>query len=284
MTQEIKFLTFRVEGAFITEQARMFFYEQHDMKKAVDLLMDCLVTDKLSKDERFLLALRILNHDAELVGTYPGDDYGLQIINEDSDFTRIFEAFANTKETTFEEKYNDLLSKYQFVLDEADFSEYRMEAMNREYQAIYDKPLFPNLQTPYESETNPMLSSYLARMLDDTDDDYGWLAPDGTFYPVPWGEHSKWAQEYLEEHFPYTDNQNLYHDTTSDGSNRFLHDKDVLIYKLHWILLDNPAQGQAIIVRDPAWKLTTKQKDFLFDYLTKRNRHSEANQLYQETD
>lgn len=57
---------------------------------------------------------------------------------------------------------------------------------------------------------------------------------------------------------------------------------DVLVYKLNWVLLDNPAQGVARVTRDISKRLTKPQKEFLYDYYMKRNCVREAKEFLDE--
>ena len=62
-----------------------------------------------------------------------------------------------------------------------------------------------------EDKQKAQVDSFIERMMDentyateDATEDYGWLAPNGTFYAVEWGEHQEWAQSYIEKNFPDT--------------------------------------------------------------------------------
>lgn len=115
-----------------------------------------------------------------------------------------------------------------------------------------------------------------------TTEDYGWLEPDGTFHEVEWGLHQQWASDYLNENYPYKDNRDLHWRVDENGKKHHMCDGDVLIYKLHWILLDSPCQGLAYPTTDPAREMTKAQKEFLYDYYMERGRNKEANALYAE--
>jgi hypothetical protein len=51
---------------------------------------------------------------------------------------------------------------------------------------------------------------------------------------------------------------------------------DYLIEALGFVLLHNPTQGLARVEISKTKNLTKKQKEFLFDYYTKRNEHEKA--------
>ena len=86
---------------------------------------------------------------------------------------------------------------------------------------------------------------------------YGWLAPDGTFYPVEFGNHQAWASEYLLK---------LYHDgEISDEQARPKDNGDVgdLLTDMGWILIHNPHGYDFKITRNLSKRVTNKQKDYL---------------------
>ena len=74
--REPRTLTMSIRGEFINDLALEKCHLDYDICYAVDLLMSCLQTDQLSDGERLMLALRVLNGEVEIRGTYPGNDYG----------------------------------------------------------------------------------------------------------------------------------------------------------------------------------------------------------------
>ena len=74
-------ITFRIDGRFVTKRARELV-DEDNIKNAVDLILNCIQTDQLSKDELFIYALKILNGDASIKGVYPSDDYGVEFHND----------------------------------------------------------------------------------------------------------------------------------------------------------------------------------------------------------
>lgn len=86
---------------------------------------------------------------------------------------------------------------------------------------------------------------------------YGWLAPNGKFYPVEFGNHQAWASEYLLK---------LYHDgEISDEQARLKDNGDVgdLLTDMGWILIHNPHGYDFKITRNLSKRVTNKQKDYL---------------------
>ena len=86
---------------------------------------------------------------------------------------------------------------------------------------------------------------------------YGWLAPDGTFYSVEFGNHQAWASEYLLK---------LYRDgEISDEQARHKDNGDIgdLLTDMGWILIHNPHGYDFKITRNLSKRVTNKQKDYL---------------------
>ena len=93
----------------------------------------------------------------------------------------------------------------------------------------------------------------------------GWLSPNGKFFEVSWGNHEKWAIEYISKHFP--DNK-LY-----TGYGDFLTNKG-------WILLHDPSRSGVRISCDCYKKPTKKQKEFLYDYFIAVGMAAQAHEVY----
>jgi hypothetical protein len=112
--------------------------------------------------------------------------------------------------------------------------------------------------------------------------DYGWLDPQGDFYPVPWAEHISWALDYVQERC--LKDFSKYRREHGPSMTDFTGAGDYLIYKLGWILLHSPGQGPAFETRDPLKRRTKAQTEFLFDYYIQRGQKEKAYALYKEGD
>ena len=127
------------------------------------------------------------------------------------------------------------------------------------------------------------LSSFMERMLDEEEHstgDYGWLAPDGTFHEVEWGNHQEWAQNYIEENFPeLADDSDV--DLQQNCNVGLIGAGDWLVER-GWILLHSPSQGIAFPTRNPLKRYTKAQQEFLYDYYMERGKEKEANSVYSE--
>lgn len=271
MGTTMKQLFFSVQGEFITQLAREKCHQEGKFEYAVELLMNCMMTDKLSEREIKQMAIEILNGEAELHGVYPGDDYGFRYLDKKDGRWNIGSTFTKLikKSEESEKKYNDLLNKYLFLCEK--LPDYQKREYNREYKEIYDEFIFPNV-IGENSMMNSMLDSFIKRHTNDTEDDYGWLEPNGTFHPVEWGEHQAWADKWLQKNLPEDEYEKTY-DLYMSG--------DYLIEK-GWVLLHNPAQGIAIPTKDETKRYTKAQQDFLYQYYIDRDCHKEANSIYEE--
>lgn len=105
--------------------------------------------------------------------------------------------------------------------------------------------------------------------------EYGWLEPSGKFHPVEFGNHQIWASEYIS---------NLFQEGKISYEEANMSNKqdagDVLINR-GWVLIHNPSQHNIKITRDLSRILTKAQSEYLYDFLMKRGRKKEANELYQ---
>lgn len=274
-----------VEGKYVTDMARRLCFEENKFHGAVDLLMSCLVTDELTYEERVILALKILNGNAEIVGRYPNEDYGVEDTDSQTPVTELFKFFDKTNEKLKEKEkeIKEWQEKFLFLAEYlAEEGDWKLREVNREYRNAFDEELFDlgKEQTTTRME-NSMLESFLDRMSSDSSDDYGWLETDGTFHPVEWGDHEKWASEWLKANKPFSEFAELYW-LEQNGERQHITGGDVLVFKLHWVLLHNPFQGIAEPKYDMTRTLTKAQKEFLFDYYIERGKTDKANALFVE--
>lgn len=290
-------LQFKIEGEFITNTAREAFYSSHNLKRAIDIVKSATECE-LSEGEHLKLCLDIISGKKSIVGTYPGDDYGV-IENETPLCTDILDELNNREERvkTLKEQYDNLTQKFLFIT--SNLPNYKLRELNNDYTSEYDEKLFditgtgdvllssivnePDDTNAASAQQQDVLSDYINHMKSATDDDYGWLEPDGTYHPVPWGEHSEWAKNYADTHYPFRENASMYW-RNINGERRHVVCGDFLMYVLGWCLLDNPCQGTATPKYDTTRGLSKKQKEFLFDYYIKRNMHDKASALYKDDD
>ena len=110
--------------------------------------------------------------------------------------------------------------------------------------------------------------------VDKTETEYGWLAPDGVFYPVEFGNHQAWASEYLLR--LYREDKITY-EQAKIGSNQNAGD---ILVNMGWILIHNPSNMLIKVTRNESKILTKSQKDFLYDFYLKHGDIQKANELY----
>ena len=102
------------------------------------------------------------------------------------------------------------------------------------------------------------------------DKDFGWLAPNGTFYAVEFGKHQAWASQYLLNDYR---NGNIESKCNEDPGDKMCEMGFILIHKPY---------GYFSITRNREKRITNKQKEFLVSYFEKRNMDQWLEKLYQE--
>lgn len=264
-----KEMIFRINGEFITRLARERTYYEGDMEHGIELLLSCMAGTDLSDNELLGMALAILDGRAELKGTYPDDDYGfvwLEERNQEYNLAKLMDKITAEKES-IKKEYDALQERYLAVWDGLSGLE-----QSRIQRMLYAEGLSDEAPAAC-SLGDALLDSFVKRMTTESEDDYGWLDPQGTFYPVEWGEHQVWADRYVEEQ--------------SDLPEERIHDLQVLgtcgdyLIEMGWVLLHNPSQGVAFPTKDPFKEYTKAQKEFLYDYYMERDCQKEAMAIWQ---
>lgn len=274
-------MTYTIDGGFITDLALEKFYCQNDLSAAITILKSCLINPEIPENEITLIILRILNKEIRIKGTYPDDDYG---ITENETFDpQLSHISEHIRELSADlDKYKTLAHNTQAELAfiNENLSESDKIYLNELYEESYGERLFAD--TPL-AEMDNALADFIEYTKIVADDDYGWLEPDGTFHPVPFAEHEKFAVDFLNEHYPFETNAHMYcHLFKAKGEPEHIDGGDVLKYSLGWILIHNPHRtisDPAQVDRDFSRRLTTNQKDFLTEYFTKRNLISALNEI-----
>ena len=275
-TQSVRSMHFSVQGELITRLARerVFYENPPRIKYAIDLLMSCLESDQMSEGDRLLLAVKILNGEARIVGTYPEDDYGVEMLEKPEGKFNLMERIERVAQEVedLKKERRELSDKLACVAEELDLPPWKMRAINRTWRTDYggENDIFD--VDPSDGCGEDPLLSVLKRFSGSEDGeedpanelDYGWLAPDGTFYPVEFASHQSWAWKKLME-LGAIEKYDLNAGNAGDK-----------LVEMGWALLHNPGMGTAFVTSSDAKPLTKKQKDFLFDYYTKRNKHRKA--------
>lgn len=295
-------LHFTIDGEFITNLAREKLFINKDMAGAIELLRSSLISDEMNSDEQLMLCLQILHGAASIEGQSDTDNYGVTYrddINKRPTDLSTISTLISDMAAEIEQLKNELHNaQIKFSYLAGQMEDYELSRVNSEYYNETGEPLFSDIPIPeYAKSENQitgmsgMLESYLQQRNremqaiendEEPECDYGWLEPDGTWHPVEWGNHSGWAADWLEEHMPFEKYPKIYWHVDKNGKRHHIVDGDVLVYSLGWILMDSPHWGLANPTKDPGRDMTKAQKEFLYDYYIKRDRHNEANALYNE--
>jgi len=238
--KEYKTVTFDISGDYITELVRSWFYKEGKPYEVVEeLLLDCLVSDSLSIDQRKEIASNIIIGKQKLTGNTRNDTYGVE---DDNVTLSLFKTLTNT-----------LKSSYKRA-DEAEAQ------LDKSYKSVRD----------FSTDGDDLLDNFLKAQR--YNDNYGWLSPQGEFYPSDFGDHQDWADDYVNKNrlkYEYMDyNEKLPFGCGSKG--------DFLVYAKGFVLLHNPTQGLAMVTSSSIKPLTKRQKDFLYGYYIDRDQQEEA--------
>lgn len=269
---EKHYVSFQVRGDAVMGIAREKFYRDNDLPYAIRLLMDCMVTDQLSPGDRLAMAIKILDGRMAMTGTYPIDFDIVEVEPKDTryDFEGHFKAMRDKIEN-LENQIRSIRDDFIFVAENLD--ETTLRNLDRQYRREFKKPLFPDMDLP----GNPCEDADTARLnivdafikqaeweRDNPDEaEYGWLAPDGTFYPAEFAEHVEWAAEHVQKLYEQAESEETRLHIRANSPDDYLRD-------LGWVLLHNPFRGLAQVSASDIRPLTDKQCAFLFDYYTKR--------------
>lgn len=273
-----KTLTFSVDGKFITELAREWLFDEgKPFEKVMDLLLSCMGGTDMSEKELRRRAEDVLIGRAEFSGNTADGTFCMIAYdaNEQHDVPERFNIFSLYSEAIRKRKEAEKdKQKYMEWYEVA--MEYVPESLKNEVRRETGQPV----ENLYCSD---MLTGFMERMLDEEEhstEDYGWLAPDGTFHEVEWGNHQEWAQNYIEENFPeVADDSEV--DIQVKCNVGLIGAGDWLVER-GWILLHSPSQGIAYPTRNPIKRYTKAQQEFLYGYYMERGKEKEANSVYEE--
>lgn len=273
-----KTLTFSIEGKYITELAREWmFCEGKSFEKVMDLLLSCMCGTGMSEKELMQKAEDVLIGRAEFSGSTSDGTFCIIVYepNEQPDvpekfniFSRYSKEFQKRKEA--EKDKQKYMEWYEIAMG------YVPENLKNEVRRETGQPV----ESRYGSD---MLAGFMERMLDEEEHstgDYGWLAPDGTFHEVEWGDHQEWAQNYIEENFPeVADDSEV--DIQVKCNVGLIGAGDWLVER-GWVLLHSPSQGIAFPTKNLIKRYTKAQQEFLYGYYMERGKEKEANSVYAE--
>lgn len=283
MNENVKTVTFSVEGEFITRLAREWmFCEGREFEKVMDLLLSCMGGTEMSEKELRRRAEDVLIGRAEFSGNTAKGTFCMTAYdaNEQPDIPERFNIFCRYSEEIRKRKKAEkekgmYMEWYEVAM------EYVPESLKNEVRRETGQPI----ESRYGLD---LLDGFMERMLDEekhSTEDYGWLAPDGTFYEVEWGNHQEWANNYLKEHLSEEEQKAALIEINVSGMAKSGTDiigaADYLVRR-GWVLLHNPSQGIAVPTRNPLKRYTKAQQEFLYDYYMERGKEKEANAVYEE--
>lgn len=284
MTKNERTISFCVTGEFLTGLARDKLYEENNLVKAVEALMDTVSSHDIDETQRAVLALRVLDGTAAFRGM-SGDDFRLELYEEsDPEYRDGVKGLSKWNEdllTSFEQlraEKRKLEEKYAFVIENLNLPAYKISELNDLWlQEGHETPLFRGALECTSTKT-AMLDEYIEQQTSEREDDYGWLSPEGKFYPSKWAHHRKWAEDWLKEHCP--DWEERYR--KFPGCPKYPEPEDFMKHVMHWTLIHSPSQGLPRHTLYPGQTLTKKQKRFLIDFYEKRNMRRDAESLSKE--
>ena len=237
-------LSFKVRGNFITNLAReWFFIEKRGYDKCIELLLSCMHGTNETKVELIINAEAILAGKAKFEGS-----------TDDNTFCLV----TGIEDYAFFEEYKEYIHKSYSLAEVIALYIHKEKLQELPEQNFYK---FIVSSTYYRYNKENFKTS-----------DYGWLAPDGTFFDVLWGQHEAWANRYVVEHFGI---EHYGHSGTVQYGGTFLINRG-------WCLLHSPSLGNAIPTYDMIKGLTKAQKDFLYDYYIERGFSNKANSIFKE--
>lgn len=273
---ETRKMSFDVQGEFVTQIAKeWFYYENRGYDKVMELLFSCMEGTEQSEKEIRRLAEDILLGRAALVGSTRDGSYHMETYEPDEQPEQPDRFNAFKKMTVLSKKFKDTEKELHKMQE--------WYAVAMEYVPEYQKNnVLRETGQPVESRYgNGILDSFMERMMDEEEhstEDYGWLEPNGTFHEVEWGQHQEWAARYVKDNFPEEYEKISMQSNTGTG---LIGEGDWLVEK-GWVLLHSPSQGIAQPTRNPVKRYTKAQQEFLYDYYQERNLDKEANEVYEE--
>lgn len=254
---EYRTLRWSISGEFVTKTARDWFWKEGKPWSTVEeLLLSCMCGTDMNRDELSALAWKVILGKAKFIGSSGDDSFAMT--DDDKDLVSDYRDSMTKTITELKEKTDEAQRKLDnlvyFLEDEGyDYLLRRAGTVKTEY--VEEDMPGSTLFEGYLHQANLEREGFT--------DNYGWLAPDGTFMPVEWGEHQGWAFEKAKE---------LGYVTAAIDYSR---GGDILV-EHGWVLLHNPGLGIAIVTRDENKRLTKPQREFLFNYYTDRGLPDQA--------
>lgn len=245
----------------MTELAREWIWVKKKPWSTVErLLLACLSGTDEPRVELVKLAREIVCGTKKLVGRT--DDGTYAMTDDDQDLLAVYQARWSDALTSTEAALSAMEQKFYQLTDYLIDSGYGRLLQLSGISGKED-----------DSDISDALKSYLeqAQLKEQGfDDNYGWLAPDGTFYPVEWGEHQSWAYQKAQQM-----------GWIEHGSLRTGREGDILAQH-GWALLHSPSMGIAAVTASDLKPLTKAQREFLCDYFSDRGKLELASKYFMD--
>jgi hypothetical protein len=227
-------LCFSITGEFVTNTARDWLYaEKKPYEKVIDFLLSCMAGTDLDNETLIKYANDILTGKKKVIGNTRDNSYCM--VDDDTDIIKEYKIYF---------KNNPSVECFIKTDDE----EY-LDSVNQ-------------IMTENKNNFLRTFERKIAKKLED----YGWLRPDGKFFPCEWGSHESWTAKYIEKYYP---------------NDEACYAGDFLVEK-GWILLHSPMQSIPNISVFDIQSATKRQKEFLYDYFLERNMNIKANLIWKE--
>lgn len=251
-----------IAGEFVTKISREWFWQEGKPWPVVEeFLLSCMCGTDMDRSELSALAWKVVLGKAKFIGR--SDDGSFALTDDDKDLVSDYRDMTKRRIEELKEKAEEAQSKLDNLV-------YFLEEEGYDYLLRRAG----TVRTEYEDDMpgSALLNGFLQQANLEREgftDNYGWLAPDGSFTPVEWGEHQGWAFRKAKE---------LGYVTTARD---FSKGGDILT-EHGWVLLHNPGLGIATVTRNEGRRLTKAQREFLFDYYTDRGLNDMAKEYLEE--
>lgn len=252
-------LVFHTTGAFITDLARDWFWEEKKPWPVIEeLLLACMCGTDKPKEELVKLAREIVCGSKQFIGRT--DDGSYAMVDDDKELLAKYQASWAGRLKSTEAALNEIEQKFfqlaDYLIDSGYGRLLRMSGVSGEED---------------EPDMSDELKSYLEQSTLEKrgfEDNYGWLDPGGSFYPVDWGEHQGWAYRKARQ-MGWIQDSALH--TGQDG--------DILVQH-GWVLLHSPSMGVASVTASDEKPLTKAQREFMFSYYSDRGKPELARKYF----
>lgn len=256
MTEVSRSLSFAITGEFVTRIAREWLWlEGKPWSTVEELLLSCMHGTDKSKEELTELAIKVVIGRAKFIGNTADGSYAM--VEDNQDLTSKYIGQWNCKVKKLEKEYREIEDKYYaltgYLIDSGKGYLLSEAGVSDEDDDGY--------------EVSPIVDSYLKQDKLEREghtENYGWLDPQGNFYPVEFAEHQRWAWEKLKEL-----------GLIKRGEFNSGRSGDALVER-GWALLHNPGMGVAYVTASETKPLTKAQREFLYGYYADRGLLREA--------